>query len=167
MRALARGELIILRHGARLVLVGCAGTVTTEQMAFVIRHSTGFVQVALHERDCDRLGLPEATPSSRAPSVCAYGQCVAVDASAGVTTGISGADRALTARVLADPRSSVDDLSRPGHLGSSPWRWCTTSSRDSSGVGQAVKAGVTSPVSSATLSAGLSVRERASTSSPR
>ncbi|WP_423815940.1 Hsp70 family protein [Rhodococcus aetherivorans] len=50
---------------------------------------------------------------------------------------------------------------------SSPWRWCTTSSRDSSGVGQAVKAGVTSPVSSATLSAGLSVRERASTSSPR
>ena len=116
MRALARGELIILRHGARLVLVGCAGTVTTEQMAFIIRYSTGFVQVALHERDCDRLGLPESLPSSRAPSACAYGQCVAVDASAGVTTGISGADRALTARVLADPRSSVDDLSRPGHL---------------------------------------------------
>ncbi|KLL95219.1 3,4-dihydroxy-2-butanone 4-phosphate synthase [Rhodococcus sp. IITR03] len=116
MRALARGELIILRHGSRLVLVGCAGTITTEQMAFVIRYSTGFVQVALHERECDRLGLPEAVPSSRTPSAQAYGQCVAVDASVGVTTGISGADRALTARALADPHSNVDDLRRPGHL---------------------------------------------------
>ena len=51
--------------------------------------------------------------------------------------------------------------------GSSPVRWCTTSSRDSSWVDQAVKAGVTSSVPSVTLSAGLSVRERASTSRPR
>ncbi|MGV9732678.1 hypothetical protein ACWDT5_01160 [Rhodococcus aetherivorans] len=51
--------------------------------------------------------------------------------------------------------------------GSSPVRWCTTSSRDSSSVDQAVKAGVTSSVPSVTLSAGLSVRERASTSRPR
>ena len=79
-RALARGELIILRHEARLVLVGCAGTVTTEQMAFIIRYSTGFVQVALHQSDCDRPGLPEAIPSSRTRSAGAYGQCVAVDA---------------------------------------------------------------------------------------
>ncbi|MBX4171753.1 hypothetical protein K3M35_24450, partial [Rhodococcus sp. DMU2021] len=40
--------------------------------------------------------------------------------------------------------------------GSSPVRWCTTSSRDSSSVDQAVKAGVTSSVPSVTLSAGLS-----------
>ncbi|MBX4169065.1 hypothetical protein K3M35_10375, partial [Rhodococcus sp. DMU2021] len=39
---------------------------------------------------------------------------------------------------------------------SSPVRWCTTSSRDSSSVDQAVKAGVTSSVPSVTLSAGLS-----------
>ncbi|MEE2032559.1 3,4-dihydroxy-2-butanone-4-phosphate synthase [Rhodococcus chondri] len=116
MCALARGELIILRHCARIVLVGCAGTVTTEQMAFVIRHSTGFVQVALHERDCDRLGLPEATPSLRTPSAPGYGQCVTVDASSGTTTGISGAERAHTARVLGDPRSGVDDFGRPGHV---------------------------------------------------
>jgi len=114
--ALARGELIIARHGERVVLVGCAGTITAAQMAFVIRYSTGFVQVALHEKDCDRLGIPEAVPSSRAPSAQAFGQCVAVDAAAGISTGISGADRARTARVLADPRTGVDDLCRPGHL---------------------------------------------------
>jgi len=116
IRALARGELIILRHGDRLALVGCAGTITPEQMAFVVRYSTGFVQVALHERDCDRLDIPEAVPSSRTPTAPACGQCVAVDAADGITTGISGADRARTARVLADPRTGVDDLCRPGHL---------------------------------------------------
>ncbi|MFF7944942.1 3,4-dihydroxy-2-butanone-4-phosphate synthase [Nocardia gamkensis] len=114
--ALGAGELIILAHNARFVLVGCAGTATTEQLAFLIRHSTGFVQVALHERACDRLLLPEATPSSRDLNATGHGQCVTVDARRDVATGISGADRARTARVLADPASTPDDLSRPGHL---------------------------------------------------
>lgn len=116
LRTLARGELIILRHEDRFVLAGCAGTVTTEQMAFMVRHGTGFIQVALHERDCDRLGIPEAVPNVRTSSSPTFGQCVAVDATDGITTGISGADRARTARVLADPRSDADDLCRPGHL---------------------------------------------------
>ncbi|REE77576.1 3,4-dihydroxy-2-butanone 4-phosphate synthase [Rhodococcus wratislaviensis] len=113
---LADGELIILSHHRRVVLVGCAGAVTTEQMAFLIRHTTGFVQVALHERVCDRLVLPEATPRVRAISTLGHGQCVTVDAAAGITTGISGADRARTARILADPATEPDDLTRPGHL---------------------------------------------------
>ena len=116
LRALANSELIVLCHDDRIILVGCAGTATTKQLAFIVRRSTGFVQVALHERDCDRLVLPELTPSSRMASAAGYGQCVTVDASFGTTTGISGADRARTARVLADPRSVPDDFTRPGHV---------------------------------------------------
>ncbi|MFC9836338.1 3,4-dihydroxy-2-butanone-4-phosphate synthase [Rhodococcus sp. NPDC127530] len=115
-RTLAAGEPIILSHHRRLVLVGCAGAATTEQMAFLIRHTTGFLQVALHERICDRLVLPEATPMVRATSTLGHGQCVTVDAAVGVTTGISGADRAHTARILADPTTDPGDLTRPGHL---------------------------------------------------
>lgn len=115
-RALAAGELIILSYLRRVVLVGCASAVTTEHMAFLIRHTTGFVQVALHERICDRLVLPESTPTVRASSTLGHGQCVTVDAAAGVTTGISGADRARTARILADPATEPGDLTRPGHL---------------------------------------------------
>ncbi|MDV6280187.1 3,4-dihydroxy-2-butanone-4-phosphate synthase [Rhodococcus jostii] len=115
-RAVAAGELIILSHLRRVVLVGCASAVTTEQMAFLIRHTTGFLQVALHERVCDRLVLPEATPTVRASSTLGHGQCVTVDAAAGITTGISGADRARTARILADPDTEPGDLTRPGHL---------------------------------------------------
>ncbi|OUS92062.1 3,4-dihydroxy-2-butanone-4-phosphate synthase [Rhodococcus sp. NCIMB 12038] len=115
-RALAAGELIILSHHRRVVLVGCAGAATTEQMAFLIRHTTGFLQVALHEEICDRLVLPEATPTVRVTSTPGHGQCVTVDAAVGVTTGISGADRARTARILADPTTDPGDLTRPGHL---------------------------------------------------
>ena len=41
---------------------------------------------------------------------------VSVDAADGVTTGISAADRARTMRMLADPLTRADDLSRPGHV---------------------------------------------------
>jgi 3,4-dihydroxy-2-butanone 4-phosphate synthase len=41
---------------------------------------------------------------------------VTVDARGGTTTGISAADRALTLRALADPRSSPEDFRRPGHI---------------------------------------------------
>ncbi len=50
---------------------------------------------------------------------------------------------------------------------SSPVMWCTTSSRESSSSVQAVKTGATSSAGSVTVSADLSVRERARTSSPR
>ncbi len=85
-------------------------------MADLITRSSGFVQVALPDYVCDRLLLPEAAPSSRDPERPAYGQCVAVDASEGVTTGISAHDRACTARRLADPQTTFQELTRPGHL---------------------------------------------------
>ena len=41
---------------------------------------------------------------------------VSVDAAAGVTTGISAADRSTTIRLLATPTAVADDFSRPGHV---------------------------------------------------
>ena len=115
VRALAAGESVLLVDEGRIVLMGCAGTATAAQIAFMVRHTSGFLQVALHEDVCDRLLLPEAVPTSRSASF-SLGQCVAVDAAVGTTTGISGADRARTARVLSSPTSIADDLTRPGHL---------------------------------------------------
>jgi 3,4-dihydroxy 2-butanone 4-phosphate synthase/GTP cyclohydrolase II len=41
---------------------------------------------------------------------------VSVDASKGITTGISAADRARTIQVMADPTAIADDLVQPGHV---------------------------------------------------
>ncbi len=41
---------------------------------------------------------------------------VSVEAAIGVSTGISAEDRALTARLLADPNVRAEDFVRPGHI---------------------------------------------------
>jgi 3,4-dihydroxy 2-butanone 4-phosphate synthase/GTP cyclohydrolase II len=62
----------------------------------------------------DALELPLLVERSEDPRGTAY--TVPVDAAAGVTTGISAADRARTLRVLGDPASGARDLIRPGHV---------------------------------------------------
>jgi 3,4-dihydroxy 2-butanone 4-phosphate synthase/GTP cyclohydrolase II len=42
--------------------------------------------------------------------------CEAIDARAGVTTGISAYDRARTIQVAIDPATQASDLARPGHV---------------------------------------------------
>lgn len=91
-----------------------AASATTEWMAWTIRHTSGYVCVAMPDGRADQLHLPRMVEQNEDPRGTAY--CVAVDAVAGVTTGISAADRATTVRVLADPDTRFDDLSRPGHV---------------------------------------------------
>ncbi|WP_179220357.1 3,4-dihydroxy-2-butanone-4-phosphate synthase [Rhodococcus sp. NCIMB 12038] len=116
VEAMAGGGLIVIADGTRAVLACCAATATTATLDVMIRHTSGFVQVALPEETCDTLLIPQATPSRRRHDTSSFGQCVAVDAASAVTTGISAADRATTARVLADPSSTHLDLVRPGHV---------------------------------------------------
>ncbi|SOD71413.1 3,4-dihydroxy 2-butanone 4-phosphate synthase/GTP cyclohydrolase II [Jatrophihabitans sp. GAS493] len=96
------------------VLVVAAAAVTTEAMAFLVRHSSGFVCAALPADLADRLGLPPMTSQNQDRGQTAF--AVSVDASEGISTGISAFDRARTARLLADPTTLPADLRRPGHL---------------------------------------------------
>lgn len=91
-----------------------AATVTEEQIAFLMSECRGLVCVSMTGPDLDRLSLPLMVTDNRDQYRTAF--TVSVDARHGVTTGISAADRALTARLLADPATVPDDLVRPGHL---------------------------------------------------
>ncbi len=108
------GPVIVLDEHGSGQLVAPADDVTTETMAFLIRVGSGFVQVAVDGATCDRLLLPPmAWPT---PAGFRGDQCVSVDAAVGVSTGISAADRARTARLLANPATLPNDLTRPGHI---------------------------------------------------
>jgi 3,4-dihydroxy 2-butanone 4-phosphate synthase/GTP cyclohydrolase II len=87
---------------------------TAEWVAWTIRHSSGYLCAPLPAARADALDLPLMVPQSQDPRRTAY--TVTVDAAAGVTTGISAADRTRTLRVLADPASGRGDLIRPGHV---------------------------------------------------
>jgi len=91
-----------------------AATVTTEWMAWTIRYTSGYVCAPMPEVCADRLGLPLMVADNRDPLRTAY--TVTVDAAAGVTTGISAADRAHTIRLLAQEGSTASDFRRPGHV---------------------------------------------------
>ncbi|GJC96675.1 3,4-dihydroxy-2-butanone 4-phosphate synthase [Colletotrichum higginsianum] len=96
IEAFRKGEfLVVLDDPSReneADLIIAADALTTGQMAFMIRHSSGYD-----------------------PRGTAY--AVSVDAADPlVTTGISAHDRALTCRVLADPASRPDHFRRPGHV---------------------------------------------------
>ncbi|MDQ0381410.1 3,4-dihydroxy-2-butanone-4-phosphate synthase [Amycolatopsis thermophila] len=115
-RALALGRPIVVVStcGLRAELVLAAERATTHAVAFLVRHGTGFLRVALSDDDADRLDLPVMYPpgSRGAPER----DCVAVDAAHGTTTGISAADRARTISLLAASTSTPRDFTRPGHV---------------------------------------------------
>jgi 3,4-dihydroxy 2-butanone 4-phosphate synthase/GTP cyclohydrolase II len=87
---------------------------TPEWLAWTVRVSSGFVCAPMAAEIADALDLPPMVAHNEDARGTAY--TVSVDASAGVTTGISASDRATTLRVLADPASVRDDLRRPGHV---------------------------------------------------
>ena len=91
-----------------------AQSVTPEWMAWTIRHSSGYVCAPLSAERADALDLPLMVRDNADPYRTAY--TVTVDAAAGVTTGISAADRTRTVQVLADAGSTASDLIRPGHV---------------------------------------------------
>ncbi|NKY51227.1 bifunctional 3,4-dihydroxy-2-butanone-4-phosphate synthase/GTP cyclohydrolase II [Nocardia vermiculata] len=95
-------------------LIFAAEKATPELVAFMIRYTSGYICVPLTGADCDRLGLPPMYSVNQDKHGTAY--TVSVDAREGVTTGISGADRATTMRLLADPASRADEFTRPGHV---------------------------------------------------
>ncbi|WP_372736701.1 3,4-dihydroxy-2-butanone-4-phosphate synthase, partial [Nocardioides sp.] len=95
-------------------IIFAASKATPELMAFTIRHSSGVICVPMPGAMLDRLEIPLMTPHNRDKMRTAY--TISVDARDGVTTGISAADRAHTARVLADSATEPWELTRPGHV---------------------------------------------------
>ena len=95
-------------------IIIAASMVTPELLAFMIRYTSGVICAPLAGRDLDRLQLPLMTTQNTERMRTAF--TVSVDASHGVTTGISAADRTTTIQRLVDPRTTAADLVRPGHI---------------------------------------------------
>ncbi|MDD4364640.1 MAG: 3,4-dihydroxy-2-butanone-4-phosphate synthase, partial [Synergistales bacterium] len=95
-------------------LVIAAEKVTPEAINFMAAYARGLVCVPLTEDQARRLGLCLMVDENTDRHCTAF--TVSVDAAEGTTTGISAAERALTAKLLSDPTSSSKDFRRPGHI---------------------------------------------------
>ncbi|OAA61064.1 dihydroxy-2-butanone 4-phosphate synthase [Niveomyces insectorum RCEF 264] len=104
IQAFRDGQFIVVMDDPRREnegdLIVAAEDVSTEQMAFMIRHTSGIICAPLLPARANRLALPPMVAHNEDPRGTAY--TLTVDAAdAAVTTGISAHDRALTCRRLA------------------------------------------------------------------
>ena len=93
-------------------LVADADQATPELVGQFAEAGQGQVYLALSHDQCERLGLRMPVE----PATASYNQLDAIDARAGIGSGLSAADRAYTIRLASSPAASAPDFKRPGHV---------------------------------------------------
>ena len=95
-------------------MIFAAETLTTEQMALLVREGTGIVCLALTDSKLQELDLPQMVTENT--SSMGTGFTVSIEAQKGVTTGVSAADRVTTIKTAIAEGSRPEELARPGHV---------------------------------------------------
>jgi len=95
-------------------LTMAAEKVTPEAINFMARYGRGLICLSLTEEKLNELRLPMMVSENTSRFQTAF--TVSIDASKGVTTGISAADRATTILTAVDENSEPEDLVSPGHI---------------------------------------------------
>ncbi len=95
-------------------LIIAAETVTPDDMAFMVKYTSGVVCCPITNERADALHLPLMVANNTEAMGTAF--TVSVDVVEGTTTGISASDRALTCRALANDHVVASGFARPGHV---------------------------------------------------
>jgi len=116
--AYKNGDLIIVTDDANRENEGdlmlLAEKATTEKVAFMVRHTTGILCVAMTQERARVLNLPLMVEVNQDSKKTAF--TVSVDYKPGLTTGVSAQERTNTVRALADISVQASDFIRPGHV---------------------------------------------------
>jgi len=97
-------------------LIMAADACTPEDMAKIVRYSSGVICIAMEGKRMDELKLPAMMVTNEDPKGTAFSVTVDATKEHGITTGISATDRAKTVNLLADPNTKAIDFARPGHI---------------------------------------------------
>ena len=95
-------------------LVLAAQHTTPQAVNFMVTHARGLICLALTAEKVDALDLPQMSRNNLSPFQTAF--TVSIEASRGVTTGISAADRATTILAAVKEDAVPSDLVTPGHV---------------------------------------------------
>eukprot|EP00418_Pyrodinium_bahamense_P066682 CAMPEP_0179087510 /NCGR_PEP_ID=MMETSP0796-20121207/39766_1 /TAXON_ID=73915 /ORGANISM="Pyrodinium bahamense, Strain pbaha01" /LENGTH=673 /DNA_ID=CAMNT_0020785021 /DNA_START=46 /DNA_END=2065 /DNA_ORIENTATION=+ len=118
VRAFANGDFVLVmddfdrENECDLIVLG--ESLTTAQMAFMIKHSTGIICVVAEKQRLERFGLyPAARDNTDKNATNFY---IATDYLPTTTTGVSARDRCETVRAFCREESKAEDFSKPGHM---------------------------------------------------
>jgi 3,4-dihydroxy 2-butanone 4-phosphate synthase/GTP cyclohydrolase II len=113
-----QGKLVIVTDDADREnegdLVLAAQMVSPEAVNFMATHGRGLICAPVTEERAEQLGLQRMVSDNRESFRTDF--TVSVDATHGISTGISAQDRSKTIAILADPKAAQSDLVQPGHI---------------------------------------------------
>ena len=95
-------------------LLMAADKVTPEDINFMAKYGRGLICLTLTQSRCNLLRLPLMASQNNGLEETNF--TVSIEASEGVTTGISAHDRARTIRVATAPGAQPSDIKQPGHI---------------------------------------------------
>lgn len=97
-------------------LVMSTDFITTEAVNFMVKEARGLVCLCLTAEQIERLQIPQMVSDdlNHSPNKTAF--TVSIEASQGISTGISAADRAHTIRVASRLDAKPSDVITPGHI---------------------------------------------------
>ncbi|CAD83590.1 3,4-dihydroxy-2-butanone 4-phosphate synthase [Candidatus Blochmanniella floridana] len=95
-------------------MIFAAENMTVKQMALAIRYGSGIVCLCLTEEKCRQLKLPMMVKNNSNHYKTAF--TVTIEASKGITTGVSAKDRLTTIKTSIEDYAKPSDLNRPGHV---------------------------------------------------
>lgn len=93
-----------------------ADNVNAKAINCMIRYGGGLICCSITPAQAIRLQLPLMVDTLENTEKTHVNFTVSVNSRLGITTGVSAFDRAKTIRVLANPKSKVSDLVKPGHI---------------------------------------------------
>ncbi len=95
-------------------LIFSATSLTEPQMALLIRECSGIVCLCLTPQKATSLALRPMVENNNSRYGTAF--TVSIEAAAGVSTGVSAADRVTTVKAAVAESAKPEDLRRPGHV---------------------------------------------------
>jgi 3,4-dihydroxy 2-butanone 4-phosphate synthase/GTP cyclohydrolase II len=85
-----------------------------EHINFMAKHARGLICMPMSRERCERLGLPLMVQQNASGFGTKF--TLSIEATTGVTTGISAADRARTVQVAGAKNARAEDIVQPGHI---------------------------------------------------
>lgn len=118
LEALRQGEIIVVmddedRENEGDFIIAAEKT-TPQAVNFIAKYGRGLICLAATNERLQELDIQPMVARNTASLGTNF--TVSIDASTGVTTGISAADRSRTVEVFIDPETKPRDLDRPGHI---------------------------------------------------
>ncbi len=95
-------------------LLMAATAVTADDVNFMARYGRGLICLTLTQEKCQQLNLPLMIHGTNVLESTNF--TMSIEATEGVTTGISAADRAVTIAAAVKVDASAKDIVQPGHI---------------------------------------------------